>query len=77
MGPVAAIVLAAGEASRFGAPKQRLLLPTVLGRLGESTVDEVVVVEGAHPLDLSGREPLQARVVTCPDWKLGPGASLR
>ena len=30
---IAAVVLAAGEASRFGTPKQRLLLPEVLERL--------------------------------------------
>ena len=41
---IAAIVLAAGEASRFGTPKQRLLLPYVLERLEQSPVDDVVVV---------------------------------
>jgi nicotine blue oxidoreductase len=69
---VAAVVLAAGEAMRFGAPKQRLLLPAVLERLARTSVDEVVVVEGAHELSLSG-----ARVVPCPAWARGPGASLR
>jgi nicotine blue oxidoreductase len=71
---VAAVVLAAGEASRFGAPKQRLLLPRVLARLAAAPVDDVVVVAGAHPLeDTAGAE----RVVTCPEWERGPGASLR
>ena len=51
MSAVAAVVLAAGEASRFGCPKQRILLPRVLERLGKTSVDEVVVVEGAHELD--------------------------
>lgn len=69
---VSAVVLAAGAATRFGSPKQRLLLPHVLGRLAEAPVDDVVVVAGAYPL-----EPDGARVVTCPDWELGPGASLR
>jgi nicotine blue oxidoreductase len=77
--PVAAVVLAAGEASRFGAPKQRILLPFVLERLARVPVDEIVVVEGAHPLGpsttrLSG---VPYRVVHCPDWERGPGASLR
>ena len=63
---VAAVVLAAGAATRFGAPKQLLLLPEVLSRIGG--VDEVVVVSGAYKLDGS---------VHCPDWECGPGASLR
>jgi CTP:molybdopterin cytidylyltransferase MocA len=73
MSRVAAIVLAAGEASRFGSPKQRILLPRVLERLRESPVDEVVVVEGAYELERSST----ARLVQCPEWALGPGASLR
>jgi CTP:molybdopterin cytidylyltransferase MocA len=79
-GRVAAIVLAAGEASRFGSPKQVLLLPAVLERLAESPVGEIVVVEGAHPLDPPSNRLLQtvpARVVRCPDWSRGPGVSLR
>ena len=69
---VAAVVLAAGEATRFGAPKQRILLPAALERLGHTSVDEVVVVQGAHAL-----ESPSARVVACEDWARGPGASLR
>jgi CTP:molybdopterin cytidylyltransferase MocA len=67
---IAAVVLAAGAASRFGAPKQRLLLPEVLRHIRQSSVDEIVVVAGAHALDVD------ARVVQCPDWDRGPGASL-
>lgn len=67
---VAAVVLAAGEASRFGTPKQRLLLPEVLERLKKSSVKEIVVVAGAHTLETP------ATVVTCAGWKRGPGASL-
>jgi CTP:molybdopterin cytidylyltransferase MocA len=69
---IAAVVLAAGEATRFGAPKQRLLLPAVLERLARAPVDEVVVVEGAYDLELPS-----GRVVSCSDWARGPGASLR
>jgi CTP:molybdopterin cytidylyltransferase MocA len=73
---IAAVVLAAGAATRFGAPKQRLLLPAVLERLSESPVDEIVVVEGAYSLgDTLSRGG--ARVVGCSDWERGPGASLR
>jgi CTP:molybdopterin cytidylyltransferase MocA len=68
---VAAVVLAAGAASRFGAPKQRLLLPRVLERVRASGVGEIVVVAGAYTLDFD------VHVVQCNDWERGPGASLR
>src|SRR5512145_2149041 len=76
MGRVAAVVLAAGAATRFGTPKQLLLLPRVLERVGASPVDEIVVVEGAY--DLSS-VPVRAgtRLVRCAEWERGPGASLR
>jgi nicotine blue oxidoreductase len=69
---IAAVVLAAGAATRFGAPKQRVFLPRVLDRLAHSPVDEVVVVAGAHALEASG-----VTVVECAQWERGPGASLR
>lgn len=69
---IAAVVLAAGAGTRFGGPKQRLLLPHVLAGLEDAPVDEVVVVTGAHPLEVAG-----ARVVHAPEWALGRGASLR
>jgi CTP:molybdopterin cytidylyltransferase MocA len=64
-------VLAAGAATRFGAPKQRLFLPHVLAALYASSVEDIVVVAGAYELESD------ARVVECPDWERGPGASLR
>lgn len=66
-----AVVLAAGASSRYGSspPKQVELLPRVLDALRQSTVDEVVVVSGAHSLDVES--------VRCPEWERGPGASLR
>jgi nicotine blue oxidoreductase len=73
---IGAVVLAAGAATRFGSPKQELLLPDVLARVAETAVDEIVVVEGAHRLsDHSTRA--RARPVPCADWERGPGASLR
>ena len=68
---VAAVVLAAGASTRFGAPKQRLLLPAVLQRVRAAGLDEVVVVLGAHEADVG------AATVLCPEWERGPGASLR
>jgi nicotine blue oxidoreductase len=69
---ISAVVLAAGAATRFGSPKQAVLLEPVLERVRASAViDDVVVVLGAHDVVAS------ERVVRCPDWKRGPGASLR
>src|SRR5436305_2804338 len=69
---VGAVVLAAGAASRFGSPKQRLLLAPVLARVrSASTIDDIVVVVGAHDLETD------ARTVRCANWERGPGASLR
>ena len=64
-------MLAAGESSRFGSPKQRVLLEPVLERVRLSGVDGAVVVLGAHDVETS------ARTVRCPDWRRGSGASLR
>ena len=69
---IAAVVLAAGAATRFGSPKQRLFLPRVLAAVDASGVDDVVVVSGAHELVSN-----QHRIVHCADWERGPGASLR
>jgi nicotine blue oxidoreductase len=64
-------VLAAGASSRFGSPKQWLLVEPILERVRASGVDGVVVVTGAHDVEAS------ARTVHCPEWERGPGASLR
>ena len=68
---IAAVVLAAGASTRFGSPKQRLLLEPVVERVRASSVDDILVVLGAHELETS------ARAIHCPEWKRGPGASLR
>jgi CTP:molybdopterin cytidylyltransferase MocA len=48
-----------------------VLLEPVLERVRQSSVDGVLVVLGAHELATS------APTAHCPDWQLGPGASLR
>ena len=69
---IAAVVLAAGASTRFGSPKQAALLEPVLGRVrASSSIDDVVVVLGAHQVDTT------ATTVHCPEWAQGPGASLR
>lgn len=69
---IAAVVLAAGAASRFGSPKQQLLLGEVVERARRaSELGDLVVVLGAHDVDTD------ARFVRCPEWANGPGASLR
>jgi CTP:molybdopterin cytidylyltransferase MocA len=69
---VAAVVLAAGASSRFGSPKQRLLLGSVLDRVRQAgSIEDIVVVLGAHDVETD------ARAIRCPEWERGPGASLR
>jgi CTP:molybdopterin cytidylyltransferase MocA/ribosomal protein S18 acetylase RimI-like enzyme len=65
------VVLAAGASTRFRSPKQQLLLPGVLERVRASLVDDVVVVTGAHPVQVD------AQIVACGAWERGPGATLR
>jgi CTP:molybdopterin cytidylyltransferase MocA len=44
-----------------------------LAALSRAPVDEIVVVEGAHELQV----PPDVSLVRCADWETGPGASLR
>jgi CTP:molybdopterin cytidylyltransferase MocA len=64
-------VLAAGAGTRFGGPKQALLLGDVVERVRASSVDELVVVLGAYDVETD------ARAVRCSGWERGAGASLR
>jgi CTP:molybdopterin cytidylyltransferase MocA len=69
---VSVVVLAAGASTRFGSPKQQLLLGEVLGRVRAAcTAGEILVVLGALEVETD------ARTVRCADWERGPGASLR
>jgi CTP:molybdopterin cytidylyltransferase MocA len=67
-----AVVLAAGASSRYGTspPKQQELLPHVLAAVRKSSVEGILVVLGAHDVEVD------APTVSCPDWERGPGASL-
>ncbi len=64
-------MLAAGASSRFGDVKQRILLEPVLDRVRASSVEDILVVLGAHDV------PSSAPTVHCDDWERGRGASLR
>ena len=68
---IAGVVLAAGAATRFGGPKQALLVPEVVERMAAAGLAGVLVVTGAHPVETT------VPVVRCPEWELGPGASLK
>lgn len=68
---IAAVVLAAGASTRFGSPKQRILLEPVLEQVRASAVERIVVVLGAHEVETT------AETVLCPEWERGAGASLR
>jgi CTP:molybdopterin cytidylyltransferase MocA len=75
------IVLAAGEARRFGAPKQlaplggRPLVEHAVAAL-EAVCDRVVVVLGAHAEEVQ-RGARLPEVVFCEDWAEGIYASLQ
>src|SRR6266705_2133270 len=68
---ITAIVLAAGASTRFGSPKQAILLEPVLKRVRESNAIDDIVVVGAHEVEAN------VRTVQCQEWERGPGASLR
>ena len=69
---ISAVVLAAGASTRFGSPKQAVLLEPVVQRVrGSAAIDDIVVVLGAHEVETT------ARSVLCSEWEVGPGASLR
>jgi CTP:molybdopterin cytidylyltransferase MocA len=69
---IVAVVLAAGASTRFGSPKQAVLLEPVLARVRSSAaIADILVVLGAHDVETT------ARAVRCPEWHRGPGASLR
>ena len=80
---ISAIILAAGQAKRFGSCKQLVpidgkpLLQHVLDNLAQSKIDDVAVVLGAHADEI--REQIRfgrARVVMNPDFADGMSTSI-
>lgn len=77
-----ALILAAGESSRLGQPKQLLQKngETLVHRAArialEAGCPRVLVVEGAVPLRAALAD-LPVELVSCAEWRRGPGASLR
>ena len=84
---IAGIVLAAGASTRMGRPKQLLpvghetLLAAALRPLLESSLDEVIVVLGAHAEEIRSGAGLTSdprlRLVTNEAWSEGMASSLR
>lgn len=81
---VTAIVLAAGESTRMGRPKQLLpfggvtMLERVVENILEAGLDEVIVVLGHRAGEIAPRlagKPVA--IVTNPDYRQGMGTSLR
>lgn len=80
----AGIILAAGEGTRFGAPKQLLdwkgrpLVRQVAETALQSGLDPVIVVTGFHAADVkSVLEGLPVTVVHNPDYQQGQSTSIR
>ena len=81
---ISAVILAAGEAVRFGQCKQlmplggKTLLEHVLDSVGGSQVDDVVVVLGANADEIRRRIDFgSARVVINPDYANGMSTSIQ
>ena len=77
------LILAAGESSRFGSPKQnvlyknRTLLNYIKEQLNVDFVDKVYIVLGAYATEIISQcELQQSEYIIFNDWKQGMGSSL-
>ena len=80
---IAAVILAAGEGSRFAGPIHKLLaeidgrpiVATAVGAALEAGLDETIVVVGA--VDLDAVLPAEVTIVRNPAWQTGQASSLQ
>ena len=70
---ISAVVLAAGASTRFGSPKQAVLLEPVLERVRDERCNR----RRRRRARRARRRDECTRPCTAPDWERGPGASLR
>jgi molybdenum cofactor cytidylyltransferase len=82
--PVAAVILAAGSASRMGTPKQLLpyrsatLVAHAIDTAAEAGFEPVILVIGAHAQAVrSAVASKRIDIVENPDWQTGMGSSIR
>lgn len=82
--PVAGVILAAGESSRYGEPKQLLewrgepFVRVVAKRALEAGLSPVVVVTGANAEQVeSAVKDLNVKIVRNSEWKSGQASSIR
>lgn len=82
--PAAALILAAGQASRMGSLKQLLpfgegtLLTNAIRQAQNAGFERIAVVVGAEAARVAKSIPQEAiEVVENPDWRLGMGSSIR
>ena len=82
--PIAGIILAAGEASRFGKPKQLLdwkgepFVRVVVRTALRAGLSPVFVVTGAHHKQVEDAvKDLNITIIRNEDWKMGQGSSIK
>lgn len=80
---IAAVLLAAGEARRFGGPKQVAqfqgapLIDYPLAAARDAGLAPRIVVTGAHATRVDSALPSDVQIVHNPDWPLGMATSIR